>query len=82
VESELWFLLTMLIIGSAIGLYYYLRLIYIMLQPAEDDTNDPAAVSLPLGVHAVMAAMTAAIIYLGVYPAPMIDTLQSLASAF
>ena len=82
VESKLWFLLTMLIIGSAIGLYYYLRLIYIMLQPAEDDTNDPAAVSLPLGVHAVMAAMTAAIIYLGVYPAPMIDTLQSLASAF
>lgn len=82
VESELWFLLTMLIIGSAIGLYYYLRLIYIMLQPAEDDTNDRAAVSLPLGVHAVMAAMTAAIIYLGVYPAPMIDTLQSLASAF
>jgi NADH-quinone oxidoreductase subunit N len=82
VESELWFLLTMLIIGSAIGLYYYLRLIYIMLQPAEDDANDPAAVSLPLGVHAVMAAMTAAIIYLGVYPAPMIDTLQSLASAF
>jgi len=82
VESELWFLLTMLIIGSAIGLYYYLRLIYIMLQPAEDDTNDPAAVSLPLGVHAVMAAMTAAIIYLGVYPAPMIDTLQSLASTF
>ena len=43
VESELWFLLTMLIIGSAIGLYYYLRLIYIMLQPAEDDANDPAA---------------------------------------
>jgi len=82
VESELWFLLTMLIIGSAIGLYYYLRLIYIMLQPAEDDANDPAAVSLPLGVHAVMAAMTAAIIYLGVYPAPMIDTLQSLASTF
>ena len=82
VESELWFLLTMLIIGSAIGLYYYLRLIYIMLQPAEDDANDQAAVSLPLGVHAVMAAMTAAIIYLGVYPAPMIDTLQSLASAF
>ena len=82
VESKLWFLLTMLIIGSAIGLYYYLRLIYIMLQPAEDDANDPAAVSLPLGVHAVMAAMTAAIIYLGVYPAPMIDTLQSLASAF
>ena len=82
VEGELWFLLTMLIIGSAIGLYYYLRLIYIMLQPAENNADDPATASLPLGVHAVMAAMTVAIIYLGVYPEPMIETLQSLASAF
>jgi len=82
VEGELWFLLTMLIIGSAIGLYYYLRLIYIMLQPADSNADDPATVALPLGVHAVMAAMTVAIIYLGVYPAPMIDTLQSLASVF
>lgn len=82
VEGELWFLLSMLIIGSAIGLYYYLRLIYTMLQPAEKIKNDPASASLPLGVHTVMAAMVLAIIYLGVYPAPMIETLQSLASGF
>lgn len=82
VEGELWFLLTMLIIGSAIGLYYYLRLVYIMLQPAETSANDPATASLPVGVHAVMAAMTFAIIYLGVYPTPMINTLQQLAGAF
>ena len=82
VEGGLWFLLTMLIIGSAIGLYYYLRLIYIMLQPAEDLANDPAANAIPLGVNVVLTAMTAGVIYLGVFPAPMIDTLQSLASAF
>lgn len=80
VEGELWFLLSTLIIGSAIGLYYYLRLIYIMMQPA--DTNSNAIASLPVGVHIVMAAMTLAIIYLGVYPTPMIDTLQSLSGAF
>jgi NADH-quinone oxidoreductase subunit N len=83
VEGELWFLLTMLIIGSAIGLYYYLRLIYTMLQPAAANLkNDPAAAALPFGLHAVMAAMTIAIIVLGVYPMPLINTLQSLASAF
>lgn len=82
VEGELWLLLTALIIGSAIGLYYYLRLIYTMLQPAETKGKDPAANQLPAGVHVVMAAMTLAIIYLGVYPAPMMTTLQSLASAF
>lgn len=82
VEGDLWFLLTVLIIGSAIGLYYYLRLIYTMLQPAETGADDPAARGLPVGVHVVMAAMTLGIIYLGVYPTPMIDTLQGLAAAF
>jgi len=82
VEGELWFLLTMLIIGSAIGLYYYLRLIYTMLQNADISGEDRAAAAMPVGVHAVMLAMTAAIIYLGVYPTPMISTLQNLASAF
>jgi NADH-quinone oxidoreductase subunit N len=83
VEGELWFLLTMLIIGSAIGLYYYLRLIYTMLQPAASGLkDDPAAASLPFGTHAVMAAMTFAVIWLGVYPTPLINTLQSLAASF
>jgi len=82
VEGELWFLLTMLIVGSAIGLYYYLRLIYTMLQSADITGDDTAAAAMPVGVHVVMAAMTLAIIYLGVYPTPMINTLQGLAGAF
>jgi len=82
VEGELWFLLTMLIVGSAIGLYYYLRLIYTMLQPADITGDDTAAAAMPVGVHVVMAAMTLAIIYLGVYPTPMVNTLQGLAGAF
>jgi len=83
VEGKLWFLLTVLIIGSSIGLYYYLRLIYTMLQePHGTIANDPAAARLPVGPNVVMAAMTIAIIYLGVYPTPFIETLQSLASTF
>lgn len=81
VEGQLWFLLTVLIIGSAIGLFYYLRLIYTMLQePHGNQKDDPAAARIPFGLNAVMAAMTVAIIYLGVYPAPFIQTLQRLAS--
>ncbi|MES2606342.1 MAG: NADH-quinone oxidoreductase subunit N [Pseudomonadota bacterium] len=83
VEGQLWFLLTVLIIGSAIGLYYYLRLIYTMLQePHGNLKDDPAKAKLPMGLNAVMAAMTLAIIYLGVYPTSFIETLQSLASTF
>ncbi len=83
VEGGLWFLLTMLIIGSSIGLYYYLRLIYTMLQPASESLkNDPAAAAIPMGTNAVLGVMTLAIIYLGVYPMPLITRLQSLASIF
>lgn len=83
VEGQLWFLLTVLIIGSAIGLYYYLRLIYTMLQdPNPGLQNDPAKAALPAGLNIVMTAMMVAIIYLGVYPTPFIQTLQSLASTF
>jgi NADH-quinone oxidoreductase subunit N len=83
VEGQLWFLLAMLIVGSAIGLYYYLRVIYVMLQPARDDlVNDPATSKLSFSAYAVMLTMAVALVYLGVYPMPLIETLQSLASAF
>jgi len=83
VEGQLWFLLTVLIVGSSIGLYYYLRLIYTMLQePHRTMAEDPAVLPVPLGLNVVMAAMVLAIIYLGVYPTPLIKTLQDLASTF
>jgi len=82
VEGQLWFLLAMLILGSAIGLYYYLRLIYVMMLPVRDDLKDDPAARLPMGANLTLAAMIAAIIYLGVYPTQFIETLQSLAGAF
>jgi NADH-quinone oxidoreductase subunit N len=83
VEGGLWFLLTMLIIGSSISLYYYLRLVYTILLPASDSLkNDPASAAVPMGTNAVLGVMTIAIIYLGIYPMPLITRLQSLASIF
>ncbi|MDT8397250.1 MAG: NADH-quinone oxidoreductase subunit N [Pseudomonadales bacterium] len=85
VEGNLWFLLSLLIIGSGIGLYYYLRLVYAMLLSPADMLKpeaDAAKASLPAGIHLVLASLTALILYLGVYPAPLIATLQSLASGF
>ena len=80
VEGGLWFLLTMLIIGSGIGLYYYLRLVYAML--LAPPAGAAAAPAIPAGIHAVLAVLTAANLYLGVYPAPLIDTLQGLSFGF
>jgi hypothetical protein len=38
--------------------------------------------AIPFGTHAILMITTAVIIYLGVYPMPMIEILQSLASTF
>ncbi len=65
--------LAALIIGSAIGLYYYLRIIVVMLSPS------PRLAALParsrLGA-ATVAALLVVLVWLGVYPAPMIAGVQ------
>lgn len=82
VESSLWFLLAMVVLGSGIGLYYYLRLVYSMLLDRHEGlSHDPALRSLPAGVHLVLAVLTGAIIWLGVYPQPLIETLQGMTAA-
>jgi NADH-quinone oxidoreductase subunit N len=65
--------LAALIIGSAIGLYYYLRIIVIMLSPA------PRRAAFPLRARlgsATVAVLLVLLVWLGVYPAPMIAGVQ------
>jgi len=82
IEGQLWFLITMLVIGSAIGLYYYLRLIYTMLQAAPGIKNDPASNTLPMGTRVLMIVVVLAIIWLGVYPMPLMESLQAIAGNY
>lgn len=69
VEGSLWLLVWALVVGSAIGIYYYLRIVFSMTKPqaAGDEVAPswwgPAAVVV-LGI---------AIVVLGVYPMPLID---------
>lgn len=80
VEADLWGLLSFLVIGSGIGLYYYLRLVYTMLQsPAEG--QEGAATGISLGNYVVLTLLALAVIYYGVLPSSLIDSLQSLAAA-
>ncbi len=81
VESSLWALLAALVIGSGIGLYYYLRVIYSMLQPASlDEEKFPVAGAESLTSYCVLAILLGALLFLGVYPAPLIGFLQSAAN--
>ncbi len=73
VGSSLWLLVTVLVINSAIGLFYYLRIIVTLFARPEED---PAVSNLSLAGSAVLAVLTALLIWLGVYPGPIIGLIE------
>jgi NADH-quinone oxidoreductase subunit N len=78
VEAELWWLLGLLIVGSAIGLYYYLRVMVtlFLLEPGMRRHDAPLdwgqrAGGIALVVFALL------ILYVGVYPQPALNIIQA-----
>jgi NADH-quinone oxidoreductase subunit N len=71
-----WLLLAALVAGSAIGMFYYLRVIYVMSLQAPDDVA--VAPSLPVSLQAVYWALIGAILCLGVFPGPLLGYLEGL----
>lgn len=76
VGSALWVLVVILVVGSGIGLYYYLRVVSVMfVRQAEGEvalvTYPSAAGSLVLGVLSVL------LLWFGVYPSPLIELIQA-----
>ncbi|WOE32833.1 MULTISPECIES: NADH-quinone oxidoreductase subunit NuoN [unclassified Acinetobacter] len=74
VTAQHWFLAAMLIVGSGIGLYYYLRVMVIMyLTPPETPRID-AVDHWGQKVGGIMVLLSAlAVIVIGVYPDPIIN---------
>lgn len=81
VEAGLWMLLGVLVLGSAIGLYYYLRIIYRMFMPEKHSL--PYRVGGVEGVssYAVLAILLFLLLLFGIYPAPIMSIVAT-ASAF
>ncbi len=77
VGTALWLLVIALVINSAIGLYYYLRIVIAMYSHEESQTELPSS-PVSLAGSAVLAALTLLLIWLGVYPAPLMLWLQSI----
>lgn len=88
---------TALIVGSIIGLYYYLRWIVLLLQPApgaavaRSASSDPAAGAEgrptrraapgALLGNGVLALLVVALVVLGVYPAPLVALIDRTAGS-
>ena len=69
VQAALWWLLAALVIGSSVGLYFYLRVLVTLFATRAAGRDRPAA-SLAGGV---LVALFAAIVWLGVLPAPLMQ---------
>jgi NADH-quinone oxidoreductase subunit N len=78
VASGLWLLVLFLIINSVIGLFYYLRVIVAMAAAVRPV---PALMSWSWAEHVALAMLAALLIWLGIYPAPMIRLIQALGSS-
>jgi len=76
-ESSLWPLVVVLVINSAIGLFYYLRIIAALFERTEGQAAQTAAPVTRLG-NAVLACLMALLIWLGVYPGPMIEIIKKM----
>jgi len=95
VGSSLWFLAFILVVNSAIGLYYYLRVIVAMLARPDAATiasfqpfaamtaslqrpaDAPGRRLGSLCAGATLAILLLSLVWLGVYPALLIETIQS-----
>jgi NADH-quinone oxidoreductase subunit N len=80
VGSGLWLAVIALAINSVIGLFYYLRIVVALFSPSGEEA--PAAPETSRSGSAVLAVITILLLWLGVYPAPLIEiiktTIQSL----
>jgi NADH-quinone oxidoreductase subunit N len=71
-----WLLVWFLIINSALGLYYYLKIVFIMFsRPVGSQEKEP--IWLPLGSSLVMAVLLIAVIWLGVIPEGVLNAIQA-----
>ncbi len=73
VTTQHWFLAAMIIVGSGIGLYYYLRVMVVMYMTPPDEPKMDAVDHWGQKVGGIMVLVAAlAVLVIGVYPDPII----------
>ncbi len=74
-DGRLWGLLAAIIVGSGLGLYYYLRIIVVMSMNAEAEAIKPAKDWIST---ATLAGLAVLLVWLGIYPSLLINVIQSM----
>jgi NADH-quinone oxidoreductase subunit N len=72
VRTGLWLPVISLVVTSVIGLFYYLRVVVAVFQPAD---AAPAGRGTVLDA-VLLAGLTAALLFVGIYPGPLITVIE------
>jgi NADH-quinone oxidoreductase subunit N len=74
VGSSLWALVVVLVLTSAVSLYYYTRIVVAMWVREPDEAG--ALQRVAAGAGAVLGVLTVALIVFGVYPSPLLHLIE------
>ncbi len=77
-DSRLWGLLFAIIIGSGLGLYYYLRIIVVMSMSGEATVIKSVNPDKDRISKATLAVLTILLVWFGIYPGFLINVIQSV----
>jgi NADH-quinone oxidoreductase subunit N len=80
VNGSAWILVYALIIASAIGLYYYLRIAIALFQPLSEQAREATVVPAPFSGRLVVLVAAFLLLWLGVYPGPLVDLVHGMAA--
>ncbi len=76
VERTVYWLVIFLIVTSAIGLFYYLRIIVAMAAQPDDGNVVTWRISIPVSGGVALAGLFIALIWLGVYPRSLLSIIR------
>ncbi|HEQ98310.1 MAG TPA: NADH-quinone oxidoreductase subunit N [candidate division Zixibacteria bacterium] len=80
VGTALWTLVIILVITSAIGLYYYIKIIATMFSRVELEAEQKPG-ALPVAGSTVLAGLTILLLYFGIYPVHLIRLIRDMVLA-
>ena len=78
VGSGLWMLIFVLVATSAIGLFYYLRVVITLYSRSPEGEAAAMAEGTTVAGGAVLAALAALLLWLGIYPSVFIEMIQAI----
>jgi len=79
VKAALWLPLAALVIGTIIGVFYYLRIVITMFRQA--DVEERTTISVSRGANVVLALLGVLIILLGIYPTPLVHIIEQIVAS-